>query len=142
MALRVLLVGKGDIEDLYYHLRGSLSSRPCPSTLERIGIELSPLVSHCPLPPKGYERGWTLILSIPHKGQCRGLWGFPLCQQREQHGRKPCGSSSYLPPDLQDMQPGLWQCPEATRGDTAHWVSRQEFFPTISHESYVFPNPK
>ena len=36
-----------------YHLRWSLSSVPCPSTLERVRIQLSLLTSHCPLPLKG-----------------------------------------------------------------------------------------
>ena len=36
----------------------------------------------------------------------------------------------------------LWQLPEATEGDTAHWVSRQEFLPTISQEGYILANAK
>ena len=36
----------------------------------------------------------------------------------------------------------LWQLLEATGGDTAHWVSRQEFLPTISQESYILANAK
>ena len=36
-----------------HHLRWSLSSVPCPSTLERVRIQLSLLTSHCPLPLQG-----------------------------------------------------------------------------------------